>query len=110
MNNKPKVVTGTDSEGMFCITRPKLKAGDFLLLFILFLALFSNGQTVTVKQQDGTYTATTKAKTSAPGKDTGLKFKDSKGKTYPILQSESGATYYMRTSAKGNIYKAYIKL
>lgn len=41
---KPTTITGCDEQGVFCITRPKLSAGDFLIIFLLFLALFSNGQ------------------------------------------------------------------
>lgn len=106
---KPKEVIGTDEGGMFCITRPKLNTSGILILFLLFLALFSSGQTVASK--DGkVYTSVSKPKTEAKAENTGKVYKDAKGKQYPILKSENGAYYYIRTSKKGNIYKAYLKM
>lgn len=109
-DNKPKTVTGVDESGMFCITRPKFRPADLLILFLLFLALFSNGQNVETKDGGKTYTSVSKPKQTAPAVNTGKIYKDSKGKEYPIMKSEGGAYYYLRTSAKGNIYKAYLKL
>lgn len=106
-NKKPTTVTGTDEQGMFCITRPKLKPAEILILFLLFLALFSNGQTVTSK--DGrTYYNVQKPKKEAV--NTGKIYVDSKGNEYPIMKTDS-AYYVLRTSAKsGKTYKQYIKL
>lgn len=44
-NRKPQTVVGTDEQGVFIVCRPKLKPAELLILFLLFLALFSNGQT-----------------------------------------------------------------
>lgn len=108
-NNKPKTVTGTDENGMFCITRPKLKAGDLLILFLLFLALFSNGQT-TVKLENGVYKSQTTTRAKKEAVNTGKIYEDSKGTRYPIFKTDS-AYFVLRTSAKsGNQYKQYIKL
>lgn len=106
--NRTKIVIGQDETGIW-LQPKKLAGGAMLIFFLLFLALFSNGQTVTTT--DGkTYTAVHKAKTASEGKLTGKTFVDAKGNSYPILQSEGGSYYYMRTSKAGNIYKAYIKL
>lgn len=80
------------------------------LLFALLLASATMTAQTTVTLKDGVYTVQTKNKTFKTPKDTGLKFADSTGKIYPILQSESGAYFVIRTSAKGNVYKMYIKL
>lgn len=107
--NKPKIVTGTDDQGMFCITRPKFRPADLLILFLLFLAMFSNGQTVSSK--DGkVYTTVTKPHTSKQAVNTGKLFRDSKGNEYPIMKTDS-AFFVVRTSAKtGKTYKQYLKL
>jgi len=108
-SSKTKIVTGTDEQGMFCISRPKLKPADLLILALLFLALFSNGQTVSSK--DGkVYTTVQKAKTTKQAVNTGKLFRDSKGNEYPIMKTDS-AYYVLRTSAKsGRQYKQYLKL
>lgn len=111
MNKKPNTVTGTDENGMFCITRPKLKPSDILILFLLFLALFSNGQTVTVKNQDGTYSAQKKERAKTEAKDTGKKFKTADGQTLPIFESKNGKYFVVRTSKKtGANYNQYISI
>lgn len=107
MNKKPTIIYGEDSDGGFLIAKPKLKPADLLILFLLFLALFSNGQTVTSK--DGkTYYSVQKPKKEAT--NTGKVYRDSKGNEYPIMKTDS-AYYVLRTSAKsGKTYKQYIKL
>lgn len=83
-------------------------------VFILIVWLLSikptHAQTA-VKLENGVYKSVTKERTETPAKDTGLKYQDSKGNQYPILQSESGAYFVLRTSAKtGKTYKQYLKL
>jgi hypothetical protein len=69
---------------------------------------------VLVKSEDGTYVnkpSEKKSRSSQPGVETGQKYKDSKGVSYPLLKNSKGRTYYVKTSAKsGKDYKVYVEL
>jgi len=81
------------------------------LLFALLLASATMTAQTTVTLKDGVYKVQTKDKTFKTPKDTGKIFQDSKGNKYPILQSDSGAYFVIRTSAKsGKTYKQYISI
>ena len=109
MKKKPNTVTGVDDFGLFTVSRPKLKPAEILFLILIFLALFSNGQTVTSK--DGkTYYSVQKQHVKKEATNTGKVYRDSKGNEYLIMKTDS-SYYVLRTSAKsGKTYKQYIKL
>ena len=109
MKKKPTTIIADDEGGTFVICKPKLKPAEILILFLPFLALFSNGQTVTSK--DGrTYTAVHKVHEKKEAINTGKVYRDSKGNEYPIMKTDS-AYFVLRTSAKsGRQYKQYLKL
>ncbi len=107
MKSKTKIVIGTDSEGMFCITKKLFT----ILLFCLCCSCGLEAQTVTTTDGGKTYHSVTKPKQTATGETTGKVFVDSKGASYPILKSERGAYYVERVSKKTNKpYRQYLKL
>ena len=88
----------------------KLNKAEILILILLFLALFSNGQTVTSKDGGKTYVSVKKTKTAKETTNTGKVYQDSKGNFYPIMKTDS-SYFVIRTSAKtGNQYKQYLKI
>lgn len=85
--------------------------GFFLCLFIMWLVVVGNSQTV---KQDatGNYYAVKAAKdTTTTYKATGKTFTTSKGETFPVYESKNGKLFVIRTSkATGNTYKQYLKV
>lgn len=82
------------------------------LILLLFLAAAGTTQAQTVKKDaNGNYITIrqTYVKDTVL-RATGHTYTDSKGKVYPVYISQSGKLFVMRTSAKGNVYKMYLKL
>ena len=106
---KPTTITGCDEQGIFTIKRPNFTPAEILIALLIFLALFSNGQTAT-KLQNGVYKASYTQKQHKEATDTGLKFETKDGEQFPIMKTDS-AYFVIRTSKKtGKTYKQYLKI
>lgn len=79
----------------------------FALLFAAMAPTFAQNAK---KEANGNYTAIRQDASAQAAKETGKTFTDTKGAKYAVLESARGKLYYMRTSAKGNVYKCYLKL
>lgn len=82
----------------------------FLLAVVAISLLLSFGSAYAqdYTRQGKTFVATQKSSESTDVKS-GYTYKDSKGKTYDIYVSKSGACYIKRTSSKtGKEYKSYL--
>lgn len=73
------------------------------MVFSLFMA--ANSQNI-VRDSSGNYT--TVKRLSARSKETGHTFTNSKGESFPLMESVNGKLYYIRTSKTGNEYKVYL--
>ncbi len=83
-----------------------------LFFFVIAIMLLATSQAQSVTQDaKGNYIAVKKsASTDTASKSTGKTFTDAKGNVYPVMVSTRGRLYVVRTSAKGNQYKQYLKL
>ena len=62
-----------------------------------------------IKSSDGKTYSEVKKATESSERETGFTWKDSKGNTYPIYMSKTGACYIKKISKKsGNEYKQYL--
>lgn len=80
-----------------------------ILIISFVFAWNSQAQTQLIYDEiDGTYV--TIQKTAPKAVDTGLKFKDKSGKTYPIMKGSRGGFYILRMSKNGNLYRQSVQL
>jgi hypothetical protein len=89
-----------------------LIVGAYVLLLLASIIYNANAQTFVKLDSKGNYTAI--AKTSVKGQSkaiaTGKTYTDAKGKIYPVMKSDKGKLFIIRTSAKGSTYKQYLKI
>ena len=79
----------------------------FTIIAIVAILICSANTKTTLEGNTFKVEKTVKEKESS-ATETGY-FIEVKGVKYPILKSKRGSYYYMKTSKKGNQYKAYIK-
>ena len=83
----------------------------FILFIIMMLSISLTTNAQNYVRSGNTFTAKSCTKTKSSTKSVKTKFtwKDSKGKTYAIQVSSSGATFVIKTSSKtGKEYKNYL--
>lgn len=79
------------------------------LILCLFMTLVSYTSYAQVAREGNTFKSTTSQTTKSEGQQTKYTWQDSKGNTYPIYITKSGAVYVNRKSAKtGKDYKQYL--
>ena len=89
------------------------QAKQILLILITLVSISVQAQTVVKMDAKGNYTAVSKtsAKTGSKAQNTGKTYTDTKGAQYPVMKSEKGKLFIIRTSKNsGKSYNQYITI